>query len=71
MRLLQELMSPREQRFVPQYPFATRALQDLARRLLKATAPDAVNTMSLSGHGAMTCVYTYIIIFIIKKSKIN
>ena len=51
-----ERMSPREQRFVPQYPFATRALQAAVRRLLKATAPHAINTMSLAGHGSLTCI---------------
>jgi len=52
-----ELMSPREQRFVPQYPFSTRAEQDMVRRLLRATAaPEAVNTLSLAGHGDIACV---------------
>ena len=52
-----ESMSPREQRFVPQYPFATRQEQDMVRRLLKTTAPRAINTLSLAGHGDIYDTY--------------
>lgn len=51
-----EVMAPREQRFVPSYPFA--AVEELrrVRSVLKATAPASVTTMSLAGHGEVTCV---------------
>ena len=51
-----EMMAPREQRFVPQYPFGSRMEQNMVRRVLKSLSPAAINTMSLAGHGALSCI---------------
>ena len=51
-----EVMSPREQRYVPSYPFSTTEEQAAVRSVIKATAPDAITTLALAGHGEMTCL---------------